>query len=72
MANVTFSNFKNGLDTRRSELTTQPGALLTLQDAHINEGAEIEKRFAFLNASYVPEMPPEALGEAPPGSGVLR
>jgi len=55
MANVTFSNFKNGLDTRRSELTTQPGALLELQDAHINEGAEIEKRFAFLNASYVPE-----------------
>ena len=55
MANVTFSNFKNGLDTRRSELTTQPGALLTLQDAHINEGAEIEKRFAFLKASYVPE-----------------
>lgn len=55
MANVTFSNFKNGLDTRRSELTTQPGALLQLQDGHVNEGAEIEKRFAFLNASYVPE-----------------
>ena len=51
MATVTFTNFKNGLDTRRSELTTQPGALLQLQDAHINEGAEVEKRQAFVLAS---------------------
>lgn len=51
MASTAFSNFKNGLETRRSELTTQPGALLTLQDAFVNEGAEIEKREAFTKAS---------------------
>ena len=40
----TIANFKPGLDVRRSELTSQPGTLLRLIDAHINEGAEIEKR----------------------------
>ncbi len=54
-SSVTFSNFKGGLDTRRCELTSQPGVLLQLQDAHVNQGAEIENRWAFWNASYVPE-----------------
>ncbi len=66
MAFITFSNFKNGLDTRRSELTTQPGALLQLQDAHVNEGAEIEKRRAFQVGSYIPE---NALGIEVTGQG---
>jgi hypothetical protein len=49
---VSFSNFKGGLDTRRSALTSQAGTLQTLQDCHVNEGAEIEIRKAFINASY--------------------
>lgn len=36
-----------GLDTRRSELTSNLGVLETLQDAHINQGSEIEKRKSF-------------------------
>jgi len=41
-----ISNFKPGLDTRRSELTSQPGTLDTLTDCHINQGGQIEKRKA--------------------------
>ena len=43
-----IQNWKFGLDTRRSELTSQPGTLETLQDAQINQGAEVEKRKAFV------------------------
>lgn len=42
-----ISNFSFGLDTRRSEYTSKPGVLQTLQNAHINQGGEIEKRKAF-------------------------
>jgi hypothetical protein len=47
-------NFKYGLDTRRSELTTQPGALEVLENAHINQGGEIEKRKAFADLAALP------------------
>ena len=43
-----IQNFKFGLDTRRSELTSQPGTLEVLQNAHINQGGEIEKRKSFV------------------------
>lgn len=36
-----------GLDSRRSELTSNPGALLELTNAHVNQGGEIEKRKKF-------------------------
>jgi hypothetical protein len=48
MAFFEIQNFKMGLDTRRSELTSQPGTLEVLQNAHINQGGEIEKRKAFV------------------------
>lgn len=48
-----ISNFKYGLDTRRSELTSQPGTLQQLVDCHINQGGEIEKRKAFTLFSTV-------------------
>jgi len=51
MPYISFSNWKYGLDTRRSELTSQPGTLLALTDAVVNEGAEIENRKAFNQAS---------------------
>lgn len=47
MAYIAIQNFKYGLDTRRLEETTQPGALTTLRNAHINQGGEIQKRMAF-------------------------
>lgn len=43
-----IQNWKFGLDTRRSELTSQPGTLETAENVHINQGAEIEKRKAFV------------------------
>lgn len=49
-----IQNFKAGLDSRRSELTTQPGALETLQNAHVNQGGEIEKRKAFVDIATLP------------------
>lgn len=42
-----INNFRPGLDTRRSELTSLPGTLETLTDACINQGGEIQKRKAF-------------------------
>ncbi len=47
MSYLTIENFKYGRDTRRSELTTRPGALARCQDAHINQGGEIESRQRF-------------------------
>lgn len=51
MANFPIQNFGRGLDTRRDVLTTQPGALVQLENGHINPGGEIEKRKAFVQYS---------------------
>lgn len=59
MSVQTIENFKYGLDTRRSELTSQPGTLSTCNNAHINMGGEVEKRKAFV------ECPTPATGSAP-------
>lgn len=48
---IQLSNFKYGLDTRRSELTSLPGTLMTCVNAFINAGGEIEKRKAFIKAT---------------------
>jgi hypothetical protein len=47
MEYLSIQNFKYGLDARRSAMTSQPGALVRLENAHINAGGEIEKRKAF-------------------------
>lgn len=47
MSEININNFKAGLDTRRSILSSQPGTLMVLNNAHINEGGEVEKRKAF-------------------------
>jgi hypothetical protein len=44
MASFEIQNFRPGLDTRRYELTSVPGSLETLVNAHINQGGEIENR----------------------------
>lgn len=51
---LVVQNFKFGLDTRRSEQTSVPGTLVTLQDAHVNQGGEIEKRKAFVKLGTLP------------------
>src|SRR5689334_6399064 len=48
MAYLTIENFKFGLDTRRGELTSQAGVLATLENGHVNQGGEVDKRKAFV------------------------
>lgn len=43
----TVNGFRQGLDKRRSELTSAVGSLQVLNNCHVNNGAEIEKRRAF-------------------------
>src|SRR6266536_814990 len=42
-----ISDFRFGLDARRSELVSRSGLLKDLINAHVNQGGEIEKRKAF-------------------------
>lgn len=42
-----IENFNSGLDSRRMALTSRPGTLQRLENAHITRGGEIEKRKAF-------------------------
>lgn len=48
MPYLTISNFKYGLDSRRSELSSVPGTLLRALNGHINQGGAFEKRKAFV------------------------
>ncbi len=48
MPDFSIQNFKAGLDTRRSELTSVAGALLAAENGHINSGGVFEKRKAFV------------------------
>lgn len=48
METFKISNFKYGLDTRREQLTSQPGTLFVGENLHVNPGAELEKRKAFV------------------------
>lgn len=54
MDHLTIANFKFGLDTRRSELTSQPGSLVMAENGHINQGAQFEKRKAFVLLGQLP------------------
>ena len=47
MPYAALSNFSGGLDGRKNHLTADAGTLLTLTNAHINRGGDIEKRKAF-------------------------
>ena len=42
-----IANFQAGMDLRKSALTAPAGTLRMLQNAHITQGGEIEKRSAF-------------------------
>ncbi|MDE2097294.1 MAG: hypothetical protein KGL39_08635 [Patescibacteria group bacterium] len=67
MANFELQNFNGGLDTRRYELTSVPGSLETLVNAHINQGGEIEKRKSFQKTP----MPPLVWGGQETTTSVL-
>ena len=54
MAYFVIEDFKAGLDTRRMAVSSVPGSLLTLTNAHITRGGEIEKRPAFVPISALP------------------
>lgn len=54
MKSLILKNFKFGLDTRRDVLTSQPGTLVTLENCHLNQGAEIESRKAFVPLGTLP------------------
>lgn len=47
MPEFVISGYRYGLDTRKDVLTSQPGTLVTCENAHINTGGELEKRKSF-------------------------
>jgi hypothetical protein len=47
MSYLVINNFVGGLDTRRHILTSKPGSVVKLVNAHITRGGEIEKRKIF-------------------------
>ncbi len=54
MPYILVEDFKGGLDTRRTNVTSVPGSLATLTNAHISRGGEIEKRKAFVELATLP------------------
>lgn len=54
MPYILVEDFKGGLDTRRTNVTSVPGSLVTLTNAHISRGGEIEKRKAFVELATLP------------------
>jgi hypothetical protein len=58
----TINGFKYGLDTRKDVLSSQPGTLVTLENAYVNQGAEIQKRAAFVLFADVSAL--DTLGDA--------
>lgn len=55
MAKVfSINDFKEGLDVRKTPLTAPGGSLRILENAVLNQGGEIEKRFAFVSLGTIP------------------
>lgn len=48
MKTIVLENFRYGLDTRRSAISSSLGTLTTLENGFVNQGAEIESRKAFV------------------------
>jgi hypothetical protein len=68
MPYISINDFKRGLDTRRSELSSLPGTLLQCNNAHINEGGQVEKRKAFVKTT----MPGSTFGLQQTSTTVLK
>lgn len=54
MPYILVEDFRGGLDTRRSNVTATPGTLVSIKNAHVTRGGEIEKRPAFVSLSTLP------------------
>ena len=67
MPEILIRNFKQGLDTRREVLSSLPGTLQNLVNAHINQGGEIEKRYAFVRTA----LPPNTFGLESTAAGLI-
>lgn len=67
MPYIDIANFKYGLDSRRSELTSVPGTLQTLNNAHVNQGGEVEKRKAFARTA----LPANCFGLETTSTGLI-
>ena len=55
MPYVLVEDFKGGIDTRRTVVTSVPGTAVTLTNAHVTRGGEIEKRRAFKLWATLPD-----------------
>jgi hypothetical protein len=51
-----ISDFKQGLDVRKTPLTAPGGSLRILENAVLNQGGEIEKRLAFVPLGVIPNQ----------------
>jgi hypothetical protein len=58
-----ITDFKHGLDVRRTPLTAPGGSLRILENAVLNQGGEIEKRLAFVNLGLIPAVYTFAFGQ---------
>lgn len=65
-----ISNFKWGLETRKSELLIQPGAVTFLVDGFINQGGEIEQRKSFAR-DYSANFPSYTFGIQDTDVGII-
>ena len=54
MPYVLVEDFRGGLDTRRTVVTSVPGTLVELTNGHLTRGGEIEKRRAFVKVCDLP------------------
>lgn len=69
MEYLSIQNFKYGRDARRSMLASLPGVLEVCENAHINSGAEIEKRKAFFRSANA--FPVETFGLEATSAGLV-
>lgn len=67
MSYFVIEDFKAGLDTRRMAVSSVPGSLVELTNAHITRGGEIEKRPAFVPVST---LPPNTFGLSSVGTNM--
>ena len=67
MPYILVEDFRGGLDTRRMNVTATPGTLVTLENAHITRGGEIEKRPAFVELA---DLPSNTIGLAASGGQI--
>lgn len=66
---IQIASFSKGLDTRRSKLLEQPGALVQVTNGHINAGGEVEQRMSF--AKDATAFPATTFGFEATASGLV-